>query len=1104
LKFINQSVNTYINSKEKMKNMLSRLRFYNSQGIFNVRRSILLIFGFGIALSSVAGIFFVSNSYSKELIQNSQYDKIDFTIKTADLSYDNFQITELKEMDFWESDIDIGALFPYFTEKYPSLFIFKNYSSISSELRPITYDYVINRLLFYLFDEEFYHSNFPNNLINLQNGSFPERENEIMIDYGFAKVMNLSIGETTSLNIIGVEEDLEFFSNFVKIDNLSYNNSIFNLTITGIYTIENEGLDLFFESYMPIYKFTEDSEEIRVKDTGILEVPILGYHNFSNSKENNSFIKFSEENSFFFQNINHHQGFFGSLEKKSIDFNKLNLEIQRFSHYFLLINQNLPYQYTLEEKLTTELETLYNLQNQVSTQLQLINIPIAVFALLLGSYSIRSNIKGRLKEILLLKSKGTPKRMIYNQVISESFYIGLLSAIIGFLGGISLFFLLRDAVQYAFGLPYFFEKLAISMKLDTFIWVTVISISISEFSSLSSFFYLKTLSTRELLNIIGQDKLNIFYDEKSLFASEKKKNKILIGDTPFAKSNSKVNKEKSSRKKRFLSKLFGRSLYKDTLDDSNKILKKRAWLYLLISIIPLALDILYRYLISHSISDYWESVIPSLKKLFENFYPILLIGTLLFSYGMIRIISVEHPSFFVKFTNKISSFIVGRRSKIASINIIRRKPYITVMVIFGLFISAFSFASIAIQSVSLYDTISKNVAVGGDIRVEMQQMSYTNDPLGEWKLLDNYNIYSNYDIQLLEEEIKNLTIGDSYKLGRDVVTIFTEITNSYTISIYYFDFAKYLKIITEGNKFLPEKSLISKFEDAIKYNSKNTNNMPGIIVNSEFLEFTKLKINDQFDFTHTFWNQTRLTVESEDIETKILNSVDIAPGITGYKQNLEKWEKIVVFFDVNQLGYVNSTKVLHSLKIYQLIDIVPYTLSPTTFKDLCGKQITMTVYSSISVYYQNWNDINDLPQPFKGIKNVISIELLSMGILIAFGLAIIITFTIRNDQEVNGVLLSRGFGKIGVYNLILVELFNIFLIPSCISLIYSLIFTKPLLNILNHTFNLYPVNWNLPLVFDTTQILSSIILIPIISIIIFTIVFSFQTKKSISSFFKHF
>jgi len=118
--------------------MGNRLSFYFSQGIKNLKKSILIIIGLSLALSMVSGISLYIDAYQNNMVNESFGQILDFTvdyqagIHTENLSkyfinYDSSAISLLEDSE----DLDIESHFRYITLNSYELAFYKNYTQLN-------------------------------------------------------------------------------------------------------------------------------------------------------------------------------------------------------------------------------------------------------------------------------------------------------------------------------------------------------------------------------------------------------------------------------------------------------------------------------------------------------------------------------------------------------------------------------------------------------------------------------------------------------------------------------------------------------------------------------------------------------------------------------------------------------------------------------------------------------------------------------------------------------------------------------------------------------------------------------------------------------------
>ena len=212
--------------------MGNRLSFYFSQGIKNLKKSILIIIGLSLALSMVSGISLYIDAYQNNMVNESFGQILDFTvdyqagIHTENLSkylinYDDSAISLLEDSE----DLDIESHFRYITLNSYELAFYKNYTQLNGQSF-MGYDVVDDNFVnMGLFDEQFYTSKRFDQYFSIINGTVPNSEEEILIPFDLAYRMNLTLGETTNLDI-KYSWDFETFNSSL---------SLSDVKVVGIY-----------------------------------------------------------------------------------------------------------------------------------------------------------------------------------------------------------------------------------------------------------------------------------------------------------------------------------------------------------------------------------------------------------------------------------------------------------------------------------------------------------------------------------------------------------------------------------------------------------------------------------------------------------------------------------------------------------------------------------------------------------------------------------------------------------------------------------------------------------------------------------------------------
>jgi hypothetical protein len=488
-------------------------------------------------------------------------------------------------------------------------------------------------------------------------------------------------------------------------------------------------------------------------------------------------------------------------------------------------------------------------------------------------------------------------------------------------------------------------------------------------------------------------------------------------------------------------------------------------------------------------------VFISISGLIERYFGIILIfaiiSPVLFVVGIIRIIAVEKPSRFARISKFLSSLFLKEKSYLCGMEMVRRKQYRTVILLVGIFTSLLVFTNVFINSFSRYEIIMDNIQVGSDVK-----LTYFNNDM---------SIANTSDFDLLEYQLKSYKTPDNETIIDQVLTSYTEMTSdSFNSMRFYIDIEKYLNIIQEDDKILPTGDYVSNIEELIDYNKNSSNLIPGVIVNSAFMTLNRLELGDLFTFTHSFFNSSSLTLQNESISVKILVSLDAMPGFYAFSGQWSYANRERMLIDISSVN--QDMNLLHGIEIYQFIDINPEIEDDPVVLEGIFRNITSGFIGNIGFqfYEQNWNNLNyKLDSEISGFYGIVYLEFLMIGVLLAFGLAILILSFQRENKYFNGVLLARGFGRIGLLKLILSQISIIFLIGILTGLLSGFITSFSLLKIvviMNYGRGLI----SFPLFVNAVELFEILGIIVLSSFGIYLIAYYFEAKKNITEYFHKF
>ena len=1083
--------------------MGNRLSFYFSQGSRNLKNSILIILGLSLALSMVSGISLFIDSYQSHLVNESYRQILDFDVKYG---YDSVSDNISQSLNAYDSSIEnlfqdaenleITSQFQYFKLSSWDLTFYKNYTREYGDEYQRTEIVEGCYVNIGLFDNRFYTSERFGEYFSIINGTFPKSDEEILISIHLAYKMNLTLGETTNLDIKASRVD----------DAINSTLSLSDVKIVGIYAGKLKSY-AFSNSYL-YNRYNYYSENNTITDfESIVDKSsefVFCHINFSQPEQSHPVQNLIYDYALLRanSNLNAYESIF--LEKNMglgicynrdlISFNRLNSYSRKISQETYLIERDLPYNVIFRDYLSSNLSELYFMSNISRIIFQILNLPILIFAIFIGSFAIKTNTKSRLDEFLLLRSKGAPNSLLRKQFFIEAFFNGVASSTVALIAGFGTFYGFREILDdLLFTINETEIFLTPSISWGTVILTYSIGIGITFLASLSSIVYVGKLPTHKLLTILGSDSMDIEYDEKSLFRATEEK-KVSIEETPFYEGSQDQQNateiKKESRSKKIRKKRKKHSLYENAIQTKEKKKAKLSITLIIISLFPLLVYLIHYIGSLPSSPDLFIALSSLIIRYFLVIFIFAIISPVLFAVGIIRIIVIEKPSRFARISKFLSSIFLKEKSFICGMEMVKRKQYKTVILLVGIFTSLLVFTNVFLNSFSRYDIIMNNMQIGADFQGRIRD--------------ETMNLTSTYDVELLEAQMKSYNNSKNEIIINQVLMCYNEMAkNDYYLDIYHFDIEKYLDIIKEDGKKLPYRDYISQIEDLINYNNDPLNEIPGVIVNTGFLGLNRLELGDSYTFKHGYFNSTSSLLEIETITVKIIVSTDVMPGLFLSSDQWGERDEIMIV----DISSVNQDKnLLHGFEMFHMIDI------NTEFED--DRDVLIEIlnnatnnyidYRSYEFYDQNWNDLNvEMGLSESGIYGIIYLEFTMIGVLMGFGLAILILSFQRENKYFNGVLLARGFGRLGLLKLILSQISIIFLIGILTGLLSGFLTSFSFLKIatiMNYGAGLF----SFPLFVNVLELVEILGMIVLSSFVIYLIAYYFESKKNITQYFHKF
>jgi ABC-type antimicrobial peptide transport system permease subunit len=889
----------------------------------------------------------------------------------------------------------------------------------------------------------------------------------------------------------------------VNNNNINLNYSLSNFTISGVYKAKQSYIDNFGWFGYELLDQLENSGNLVYDSYSFHGRPIFAYFNFTAMQNGHPFQELFNQITVDVQKTGMTYewsyprmsfGLFVLYDRSSIEYSRMMSLVRQFEQKDQIIQHNIPSDVNYSNLLRYKLQNLYSQSNSIRFVMQIMNMPILIFAYVLGAFATKINAKSRLDEILLLRSKGSSNKMIRNQFLWEGIANGLVSSIFGLLMGTGLFYMFRQLLGKSL-----FNTDTIDLPLiitPNSIFVTIgFGCLLTLLTTISSIRYVKNLRTNQILEILGQDEFDVVYDEQTLFLKKEDGPIQLPEGSNLKNANSPDNSLKFESIE--TQKRKNKAIYDSAIDLKERSNPKVSWLLIILSLFPLL-----SYLI------YWLALLPDSPDFILDLYfriynvlPILMmfaiVSPVLLTLGILRMIITEKPSRYARLVKWLTTPFLKRRSYLAGLEMVRQKQFKTIIMISGIFIAFLVFVNGTINSVIRYEFLYQNLSVGADIKASINT--------------DSMNITSTEDLEKLDQQLLNYRTATGARLINNVMTLHYSTTDklqvgsrAYTnIPLYIFNTTEYIEIIQEDDKILPNPRYINNLEESIAKTHENPDK-PGIIVSEAYIKYNYYKLGDDVNLNLTYFNNTSGDWESKIIASYIAASITRLPGIANPNQ-YGYWD--YNSFIVLDIGLLNPSRdLLYGTQLIQLIDINPTLEQNTTLltSHMNNASIGICEYSGLSIYEQNWDTISiEINSGVSGFYGVIYLESLIIGVLIAFGLAIMLLSIQRENHQFNGILLSRGYGKRKLLGFILSEIFVIYAISTVVGiasgLITSVSFIKTITNLENNTVDIdFPVFFN---VLEFGYILGAII---ILSFVIYLIAYLLEGKKTIVQYLRKF
>jgi len=1075
--------------------MLQKLGFHVRQSIFNVKRSLMTIITLALAISMIAGLFYYFDAFERDALRTSvQFDTftdLDLLHSSGIRQLDCSNTFAFTDDDVYNNinridELKIESIYRYQSIGSSRAYVYGNHSNRPDLLAQGLNEIEYFELLTYQFDESFYESKRFTQFFQIIEGTTPQANNEILVDLMVAAKLDLTVGETINLSTAYFYSYAHEY--LVNMTNLKVVGSYIPKTELDRYRIINQTVS--FENFY-IYFTQDELEEIEVQDLyGISSAgrvtPILSYSSFTS--DDHSFQQYyrdlldavgSELRYVYFLS-----GYGVNIDRDFTSFFNIYPPDRTVEIGVTALRRVIPPQVYIIDMISEPLQELFEKSNRLRIISQIINLPILIVALIVGSFASKSSTQNKVDEFLLLRSKGVSKRMVRRQILIDSFINGLVASAIGTGLGFVTFFGHDLWVRPMIYTQFISLEVSLFAKQSSILISIALGVLLSLLTCISSIRYVNQLKISELLTIIEQEDMDIEFDEQSVFKS-----------TDMSTKEMRVSIRK--RKKEYL----------DIVEEKQKKEKKWSILFLTIALLPLYY-FLFILIAEGRTSQYWLiRLIEIAKSYFTYGYSSVLfvISAIFLTIGLVRLITREAPVILGRMSRFLGRIFLREKSYLLGLQMMKKKQYGKVIMLLGVFTSIFVHLNVMAYSFHAQKNVYSNFQTGSDLKV-----SFNFGP----------NLTNTEDFEEFVQDIKTIT-KNSQKLIKDAAITYEHRHRAYIHQYqHYVNLSSYLDFALDGKKILPDNEFIPKVMELIEFNLNDPyeDGIPGAIVNQRYLEENLAEIGDIANLDYRYYD-SRLPIDLAFINGfslpfRIVEVVEYFPGV--YAKYLDlyptiedepnaPYEHIVV--DVQDLPFQGIDYMLHAPNIQVLInlnyeaesdksviedDLV--TRTEESYGGFSNGDFEFYIDKWVSLQIQNSDQID--PLLVYKIGYLIFVVVL---IQVALGLPILLASVRRKEQHFYGILMSRGFGKRGIFRFILGELFVIYFFSIIGGLLMGLI-SSTLTILLGSVSNPYSFALQFRIFLnpiDLGVILASVILA---SLLIFLLGFLYDTQKSISDY----
>ncbi len=1067
-----------------------------------MRNEWTIILCVSISLSLISGLSYFFESTQKYTFENSFWLLSDFDIIHHDIftdygepiphiNYDDyFDYTDEEIQDLLNTtNLELEFYTPYsIFGLEQGVITIDEFDSVMTKSTSSLHDYYrqlnASGIKMGVFNNDFYNSSRFDQYFEIIEGRFPSAENEILVDLNYAAKYGYSVNAICNITTaIGNTFD----ANPPVSDYRAY--QIENMTVVGTYLCTQEWFRIGTQRYT--YSYTYDdylNNQTYVYPEALEQNLVFMYDDYENLTNHPVQMLYYEIAESVHYEVYLEDGIISS--GYLLFYDRTQIKYENLYYYRNYITQNsrnlsiyMPFEVGFVDKISYQLRLTHEDIRNSFLVIQILNVPIIMFSLLVSQNINDSRGKKANEELILLKLRGVSIRQIQLQILMGGLINGVVCTIFGSFMGNGTFYLYHRMLG-----ELFFENHTIFLSpLFTWgnLWYTLfLGILINAFTTIPKIVKVSKIDFVDASEALQQvEQLSLNYDEKVLFEGEsgpQSEENELIHEyiTHFKKLEQQNNISKTLKQEKALktpkinkisiikqriqkSKWFHKKGH-ETSQDSKKPQKLRFWkrhktkytyegmfeiekysvkpltyFLIFIGLIPLVLYAYiyfsYRFEVSDAIIDNREIIIE--KIYYIHFFSLFFIG--FFVSGLIRLLVIERPSKFARFAKFLARIFIKKLDHIVSLELIRKKKWSNIIIYLSIFFSMLTIVNFAFNSQYRYEIFHDDFQSGADFNL----------------LLDQPGFQNLTELEKFEAQLFSLQTEDQTPIINDLTHVFhqnyswaqydhlnADQIEEVRINSFLIDTEAYLEIIsTDDRPFIyPDypnqiRQIYPELEDPIP-------TTVNVIVTSAFLAFTNKEINEEFDFSIMVYDSVIGQYTNLSFIAKIKDTLDVVPGI--YQTTPDRF--LGILMDIGSLNVPN-----HQFIDFNVIELLDINSDLVWNPELLIERYTPLISQYTSDFHYDsfdptWNDINtarySLTIGSSGFYGLINLDFVLIGILLAIELSLTIIIMNRENAYFNELLLLRGVGRRRIIFINLLETLIAFIISGVIGAIIGFIF----------------------------------------------------------------